>query len=149
MHFSFSLLRIKGIYMFRAFLAYPRELLHTQHLIYCVCVMSVGCTRIGMELQSIPILVRPTDVTRTQYTKCHLCSSSGGWASNARNMQRPLIRNKMNKSASCWFHYIDVPLTYDFWRNGREICIEEQESWSIKTLSPVINIQLIFLVLLI
>jgi hypothetical protein len=43
MHFLFSLLRIKGLYMFRALLAYPQEVLHKRHLVYCVRVMSVGC----------------------------------------------------------------------------------------------------------
>jgi hypothetical protein len=46
----FSLLRIKGLYMFRALLAHPQEVLHKQHLVYCVRVMSVGCTRIEVEL---------------------------------------------------------------------------------------------------
>jgi hypothetical protein len=46
MHFSFNLLRIKGLYMFRALLAHPQEVLHKRHLVYCVCVMSVGCTRV-------------------------------------------------------------------------------------------------------
>jgi hypothetical protein len=35
--------------------------------------------------------------TCTQYTKCCLCRISWGWASNAWNMQRPLILNKLNK----------------------------------------------------
>jgi hypothetical protein len=43
----FSLLIIKGLYMFPALLAYPQELLHKRHLVYCVRVMSVGCIRIG------------------------------------------------------------------------------------------------------
>jgi hypothetical protein len=43
MHFSFNLLRIKGLYMFRALLAHPHEAMHKWHLVYCVCVMSVGC----------------------------------------------------------------------------------------------------------
>jgi hypothetical protein len=45
MYFLFSLLRIKGLYIFRALLAHPQEALHKQHLVYCVRVMSVGCTR--------------------------------------------------------------------------------------------------------
>jgi hypothetical protein len=39
-------------------------------------------------------LAAPTDITRTQYTKCRLC---GGWESNARNIQKLLIPNKLNK----------------------------------------------------
>jgi hypothetical protein len=43
MHISFSLLRIKFLYMIRALRAEPQEALHKRHLIYCVRVMSVGC----------------------------------------------------------------------------------------------------------
>jgi hypothetical protein len=43
MHFSFSLLRIKDLYMFRTLLAYSQEVLHKQHSLCCVRVMSVGC----------------------------------------------------------------------------------------------------------
>jgi hypothetical protein len=49
--------------MFRALLAHPQEALQQRHLVYCMRVTSVGCTRIG-------VLVQPTDVTRKQYTKC-------------------------------------------------------------------------------
>jgi hypothetical protein len=42
MHFLFSLLRIKGLYMFRALLAHPQEALDKRHLVYCVRVLSVG-----------------------------------------------------------------------------------------------------------
>jgi hypothetical protein len=35
-HFLFSLLKIKGLYMFRASLAHPQEALHKMHLVYCV-----------------------------------------------------------------------------------------------------------------
>jgi hypothetical protein len=44
MHFLFSLLRINGLYMFRALLSHPQEVVHKRHLVYCVRVMSVGCT---------------------------------------------------------------------------------------------------------
>jgi hypothetical protein len=54
MRFSFSSLRIKGLYMFRALLADPQEALHKRHLICCVRVMSVGRTMIGV---GTPILV--------------------------------------------------------------------------------------------
>jgi hypothetical protein len=43
MHFLFSLLRIKGLYIFRVLLAHPQEILLKRHLVYCVRVMSVGC----------------------------------------------------------------------------------------------------------
>jgi hypothetical protein len=46
MHFLFGLLRIKGLYMFRALLAHPWQALHKRHLVYCVRVISIGCTKI-------------------------------------------------------------------------------------------------------
>jgi hypothetical protein len=43
MHFLFSLLRIKDLYLFWALLAHLQGALHKRHLVYCVRVMSVGC----------------------------------------------------------------------------------------------------------
>jgi hypothetical protein len=57
MHFLFSLLRIKGLYMFQALLAHPQEALHKRHLVYCVCVMSVGCARVHGPSYNIPSAV--------------------------------------------------------------------------------------------
>jgi hypothetical protein len=85
MHFSFNLWRIRGLYMFRALLAHPQETLHIRHLVYCVHFMSVG------------LVPQPTDIKRTQCTKCRLRSVTWGCASNARNMYRPLILNKLNE----------------------------------------------------
>jgi hypothetical protein len=42
--FLFNLLRIKGLYMFQALLAHPQEVPHKQHLVYCMRIMSAGCT---------------------------------------------------------------------------------------------------------
>jgi hypothetical protein len=44
MHFLFSLLRIKSLYMFRALLTDPQEALHKRHLVSCVRVLSVENT---------------------------------------------------------------------------------------------------------
>jgi hypothetical protein len=52
MHLLFSLLRIKGLYMFQALLAHLQEALHKWHLVYCMRVMSLGCTRTEVELHS-------------------------------------------------------------------------------------------------
>jgi hypothetical protein len=43
MHFLFNLLRIKGLYMFRAILAHPQDAIHTNGTWYIACVLSVGC----------------------------------------------------------------------------------------------------------
>jgi hypothetical protein len=47
LHFLFNLLRIKGIYMFRALLAHPQEAIHKRHLVYCVRLITVGYTKMG------------------------------------------------------------------------------------------------------
>jgi hypothetical protein len=51
MHFSFSLLRIKGIYIFRALPGQIQEVLHKRQLVYCVRVISAGCATITVKLQ--------------------------------------------------------------------------------------------------
>jgi hypothetical protein len=51
-HSLLNLLRVNSLYMFRALLAHHQEALNKPHLVYCVQVMSVGCTRIGGVPQS-------------------------------------------------------------------------------------------------
>jgi hypothetical protein len=68
MHFLFNLLRIKGLYMFRALLAHPQEVLHKRHLVFaCVLLQLVA-----------PGLVQSNDTIRTEYTKCRLYNASWG-----------------------------------------------------------------------
>jgi hypothetical protein len=52
MHFSFNLLRIKGLYMFGALLAHPQQALHKRHFIYPVRIMSVGCGTVTVNCNS-------------------------------------------------------------------------------------------------
>jgi hypothetical protein len=52
MHISFSLLRIKGLYMFRTSFAHLQEVPHKRHLVYCMRIMSVCCATIEVKLQS-------------------------------------------------------------------------------------------------
>jgi hypothetical protein len=56
MHFSFILLRIKGLYMFPALFAHPQEAMNKRHLVYCVCIMSVDCGTVAVSLP------QPTDI---------------------------------------------------------------------------------------
>jgi hypothetical protein len=35
--------------MFQELLSHPQETLYKRHLVYCMRVMSVGCTRMGIE----------------------------------------------------------------------------------------------------
>jgi hypothetical protein len=72
MHFLFNLLRMKGLYMFRALLAHPQEALHVWHLVYCVRVMSVGCTRIG-GFEHYLLILRRCYENGTWYITCVLC----------------------------------------------------------------------------
>jgi hypothetical protein len=51
MHILFSLLRIKGLYMFRAVLAQLQEVLYQRYLVY-VGIACVLCARVGVPLQS-------------------------------------------------------------------------------------------------
>jgi hypothetical protein len=48
MHFSFNLLRIKCLYMFRALLTHPQEALHKRHLVYCTRILSVGSATVAI-----------------------------------------------------------------------------------------------------
>jgi hypothetical protein len=85
MHFLFSLLRIKGLYMFRVLLAHPQEVLHKRQLVYCVRQLAES----GLKFHSNPGAANWHNVL--------LCSASWGWASNTRNIYGPLILNKLNK----------------------------------------------------
>jgi hypothetical protein len=85
--------------MFRVLLAHPQEALHKRHLVYCVHFMSVGCTRIGVELQSW---------CSTQYTKCRCAEPP---ENEQVMLERPLILNKLNKK-SRGFHYTDISKQY-------------------------------------
>jgi hypothetical protein len=72
MHFLFNLLRIKGLYIFRALLAHTEEALHKRHLVYCVRFMSDSCYQGWSGTAFQP------NITRTQYTKSRLRRFSWG-----------------------------------------------------------------------
>jgi hypothetical protein len=56
--------------MFRALLAHPQEALNERHLVYCVRVMSVGCTRSQWN-SSVP--TRPADSQLKLTTGINCC----------------------------------------------------------------------------
>jgi hypothetical protein len=76
MHLLFSLLRIKGLYMFRALLANPQEAIHKRHLVYCVRVVSVGCYQdwsgTGV-FEHYLLILRMRYTNGTWYIACVLC----------------------------------------------------------------------------
>jgi hypothetical protein len=86
--------------MFPALLAHPQVALDN-NTCYIACVL---CQLAATRLQ-------PTDITRTrtQYTKCRLYRASWERESNARNMQRPLILNKLNK---IWITLVSLYWTF-------------------------------------
>jgi hypothetical protein len=47
--------------MFRGLLAHPQKALYKLRFVYCVCVMSVDCTGIAVELHSTAIPVQPPE----------------------------------------------------------------------------------------
>jgi hypothetical protein len=61
-HFSFNLLRIKALCMFRSLLAHLQEAPHKRHLVYCVRIMSVGCGRLQFHcnraIDQVPFVYR-------------------------------------------------------------------------------------------
>jgi hypothetical protein len=69
------------LYMFRALLDHPQEVLHKRHLVYCVRVISVGCIRIEASTSA--------NITHTQYTKCRLFSTYCGRASMLETCSGP------------------------------------------------------------
>jgi hypothetical protein len=106
-HFSFSLLIIKSLYMFRALLARPQVALHKRHLVYCVRVMSVGCDTVAISLQ-------PCYSQLTLYARS--IQSAVCWApsEDAQVMLETCRGSWLSinwvKSASRWFHYTDISL---------------------------------------
>jgi hypothetical protein len=99
MYFLFNLLKeLRASTCFEHYLLILRRC-YTNDTWYIACVLCQFAT---------PGLMQPTDITRTQYIKCRLCRASWGWASNAWNMLRPLIVNKLNKNASRWFHSTNI-----------------------------------------
>jgi hypothetical protein len=69
MHFSFNLLRMKSLYMFRALFAHPQEAPKKRQLVYCVRGTSVGCPRTK---------VKPENMTISRYVtqdSCCVCNT--------------------------------------------------------------------------
>jgi hypothetical protein len=60
--FSFNLLRIKGLYMFRALLAHPQEAL--QNLIWILRACNISCAAVA-RLQTVAFCNRATAVQLT------------------------------------------------------------------------------------
>jgi hypothetical protein len=77
--------------MFRALLAHPQDALHKRHLVYCVRVMSVGCTRIEAEVYELvctpilPILYVSVSPQHNHIHTCYFVSTSSLTVSDILN----------------------------------------------------------------
>jgi hypothetical protein len=96
MHFSFSLLRLNGLYMFRTLLSRPQEVLHKQHWVHGVR-LSVGrgtvAVLVTLHARNIPSAVCAVcpDDEHVMFETCRV----------------PWFLNWM-KIASRWLHYTDI-----------------------------------------
>jgi hypothetical protein len=71
MHFALNLLRMKGLYMFRALLAHPQKALQKRHLVYCLRIMSVGCGTVAVKLKYTKCrCVAPPEVEQVMLETC-------------------------------------------------------------------------------
>jgi hypothetical protein len=107
MHFSFTLLRIKDLYMFRALLAHLQGVLHTATW-YIACTLSVGCyqgwsgpfhSNPGSSQQTIHASNIPSAdcVSAPEYEQVML-----------ETWRVPWFSINWITSSSRWFHYIDL-----------------------------------------
>jgi hypothetical protein len=64
--------------MFPALLAHPQEAIHKRHLVYYMRVMSVGCTRIGVE--PCPSSGGATHTTFGIMRACYVSWLHKGWS---------------------------------------------------------------------
>jgi hypothetical protein len=108
MYFSFSLLRIKGPYMFQALLAHTQEPLNKRHLVYCV-LKSVGCVTNAVSLQS----------WHSQLTyACNIPSAVCSVPPEDEHVMLETCRGsrfsiKWMNSSSRWFHYAEIQRSWD------------------------------------
>jgi hypothetical protein len=74
MHFLLDLLRIKGLYMFRALLAHPQDALHKRLLVYtyCVRVMYPGSSQLTYHARNTPssVYVAPPEDEQVMLETC-------------------------------------------------------------------------------
>jgi hypothetical protein len=89
MQFVFSLIRIKGLYVFRALLAHPKEGQRKRQFVYYVRVMSVSCTRVKVEQISL------------DWYQSHFKSGAANWHNTHAIYQVPLLNRLLRLSRWC------------------------------------------------
>jgi hypothetical protein len=102
MHFSFSLFRIKGLYMFQPLLAHLQKALHNS-IWYIACVLcQLAVARLQWNCNCA------TDIISTQYTKCVSAAPPEDEQVMVETCRAPWFSIHWMRSASCSFHYTDV-----------------------------------------
>jgi hypothetical protein len=100
MQFSFNLLRIKGLYMFRALLARPQRA-HTSDIWYIACgcqlAVSTGCVS---ETATLP---QPTDIIHSVIPNAVFGAPPEGEQIMLEACRGPWFSINWMKSASRWF----------------------------------------------
>jgi hypothetical protein len=105
---SFNLLRIKGLYMFRALLTHPQEALNKRHLVYCVRIMSVGVGTVAVEWKVhhvcfVILTLKPV------LSECDLHSVLTLHLPNIVYISHLLSHSRYSKSETqfviCWLYY--------------------------------------------
>jgi hypothetical protein len=112
MQFSFNLLRIKGLYMFRALLAHPQEALHKRHLVNCGRIMSVGCGTVAVILNklnekciTLVSLYRSPTMLLRYHPSCHVLQPSVSRKLASARIFHPffsLYGLHHHESVDCW-----------------------------------------------
>jgi hypothetical protein len=103
-------------------------------------VWSITCSSSGAATQTALGILRaynvswPSDIIRTQYTKCRFLSISWGWASNAPNMYRLFILNKLNEKcitlvSLCWYTVMhgQQNIKFDIFESSETSCISNMQ----------------------
>jgi hypothetical protein len=85
MHFSFNLLRIKGLYMFRTLPAQPQESLHRRHSVPCAYVCNCATTNwhYTHAIYQMPFLKRLLEDEQVMLETCRGLRFSVNWMKNA------------------------------------------------------------------
>jgi hypothetical protein len=97
-HFSFNLFRVKASACFGHYLLVLRR--RSKTALGILCAYNVQSWHSQLTIYT------------HKYTKCRFWSASRGWASNARNMQRPWLLINWKKSALRWFYNTDTHETF-------------------------------------
>jgi hypothetical protein len=113
MHFSFSLLRIKGLYMFRALLAHIQEAPHKQHSVYCVRIMSVDRCHDCSFTATVELTETCTQSTHILRMQLHQIATVQSLLKmdeeRPKHVEALTLNKQTKKNVSSWCWFINIP----------------------------------------